>query len=234
MEQSLIQLDGKNKDLADILEKNKQEALRNLVTGTTPKDVVFQRPARGGLQVGYVPGWWFVGQANSLFNFLWNSEVLDQTVGEKQVWVKVQLTITVPGRTVIEKRSDGTTVETKLDPVTIVKVQFGGADVKRLKSTNEIIDIADDLKSAATDGLKKCFSLVGFASDIYGKREELEQTGPKKSQLEALYKVGETKGLTEDQVDEICTNKYGKAPEELEVVLLLGLMQELRTRGTNP
>jgi len=233
LEQHLIKADGRE-ELQGILWEKYEAALRNLVTGITPKDVVYQRPARGGLQVDYVPVWWFIDQANSLFSYLWDFEILEQNVGTKQIWVKGALTVKVPGRTVVEHHPDGTTTETRYDQIEVKKTQFGGSDIKFYKERpGESIDIADDLKSAASDAEKKCFTLLGFAADIYGPREVQDQTGPRKSQLDGLYSVGSEKGWTKDKVDQYCRQKHGKSPEELEVVLLLGLIRELRIEA-NP
>ena len=86
-ERSLIRVNGKDPELEGLQRAKFDEAIRNLVTGTTPKDVIFQRPARGGLQVAYVPGWWFIQQLNALFGYLWDFEILEQDIGKRQVWV---------------------------------------------------------------------------------------------------------------------------------------------------
>jgi recombination DNA repair RAD52 pathway protein len=193
-----------------------QAALTNLVMGKTPKDVVFQRPVRGGANVDYVPGWWFIEQLNALFGHLWDFEVLREFVGQNQVWVLGKLTVKLPSG------------------LTVTKTAYGGSDIKKYgdgkANAGQIIDIADDLKSASTDAMKKASTLLGLASDIYGKREVLEQTGPNKSHLNTLYKVGSAKGMTKDVVDEYCNKKYQKLPNELEAVLVLGLITELRAK----
>jgi len=202
-------------ELQEIKQKKYEEALTNLVTGKTPKDAIYQRPIRGGAEVDYVPGWWFVEQLNSLFGHLWDFEVLRETIGEKQIWVIGRLTIKLPGG------------------MTVSKTAYGGSDIKVYSTGNksgQVIDIGDDLKAAATDSLKKAATLFGLASDIYGKREVQEQTGPGQAQLAALYKVGKSKGMDKEQVDAFCKQKYDKLPDEIESVLVLGLIQELRKK----
>ena len=221
MERSLVPIESASEDLKEQLLKIQKEkfegALKNLVTGVTPKDVVFQRPARGGIQVDYVPGWWFITQLNALFSYNWDFEILDQNIGQKQVWVKGKL---------IVRGADG---------LVITKTAFGGSDIKfyteKADKAGQIIDIGDDLKSAATDAMKKAATLLGFAPDIYGQREVLEQTGPSRAHLNTLYSVGEKAGLTKDQVDDYVMKKYSKEPKELEVIAVLGLIQELRSKG---
>lgn len=216
-DKSLMPLEGeKFTDLEAIRQKKHEDALRNLYTGTTPREVIFQRPIRGGAQVDYVPGWWFVEQLNALFGHLWDFEVLDQFVGEKQVWVK--------GR-IVAKGPEGMTVS---------KTAFGGSEIKKYSDKSDkfgqVIDIGDDLKAAATDALKKAATLLGIAADIYGKREVLEQTSPQKAQLETLYKIGKGKGMDKEAVDAFCVEESGKELDELEAVEVLGLVAKLRSK----
>lgn len=202
-------------ELTEIKRQKYEAALTNLITGKTPKDVIYQRPIRGGAEVDYVPGWWFVEQLNSLFGHLWDFEVLRETIGEKQVWLIGRLTIKLP------------------EGMTVSKTAYGGSDIKTYSTGNksgQVIDIGDDLKAAATDSLKKAATLFGLAPDIYGKREVQEQTGPGKAQLDVLYKVGQSKGMDKEKVDELCKSKYSKLPDEVESVLVLGLIQELRKK----
>jgi len=236
VEYSLVPTDGQE-DLAEIQRQKFESALRNLVTGKTPKEdfpggVIPQRPIRGGAQVDYIPGWWFIQQANALFSYFWDHEVLDQFIGEKQVWTKNRVTVKVPGRTVIEKFPDGRILETRYEPISVSKTQFGGSDIKRYSEgpkSGQVMDIADDLKSSSTDGMKKCFAEFGFGADVYGKRELLEKTGTTRSQLETLYKIGEKKGMTKEQVDVFFDKETeGKSPTEVEQVVILGLIQKLR------
>lgn len=216
-DKSLIPLPGDEfPDLEEIKKSKYEAALRNLITGITPRDVIYQKPARGGADIDYVPGWWFVEQLNALFGYLWDFEVVEQFVGEKQVWVKGKLTV---------KSSSGLTVS---------KTAFGGSDIKKYSDRSEkagqVIDIGDDLKAAATDAMKKASTLLGMAADIYGKREKLEQGRSDKSQLNALYKVGSSKDMSKEQVDDLCMKKHDKTPDELESIEVLGLISELRSK----
>ena len=49
---------------------------------------------------------------------------------------------------------------------TMKKTSAGGGGVKKDRSGN-VIDFADDLKSAGQDALKKCASYIGLANDVY-------------------------------------------------------------------
>ena len=205
-----------NEELRAIQNSKYEAALSNLVKGETPKSVVFQRPVRGGANVNYVPGWWFIEQLNALFGHLWDFKIIREFVGTNQVWVLGELTIKLPSG------------------LTVTKSAYGGSDIKKYgqgkQNEGQIIDIADDLKSASTDAMKKAATLLGVAADIYGKREVQENAGPSKSNLNALYKVGEKKGMTKETVDDFVMTETGKAVKELEEIIVLGLVQKLRSK----
>src|SRR5205085_662824 len=64
---------------------------------------------------------------------------------------------------------------------TIVKTQFGGAEIKRHASgprSGRPLSIADDYKAAASDALKKCASLLGIGLDLYGRDRPYEADEP--------------------------------------------------------
>ena len=194
------------------------EAITNLLTRETPDDVVLTRPGRGRQTFRYVPIAWFIDQLNSLFGFNWDFEVMEHEILEKmkQIWVKGKLTVRGP------------------DGLVVTKTQFGGSDVK-YNSQGTIIDIADDLKSASSDCLKKCASLLGMAWDVYsGAREALTEAGPSVPQLLAFYKRGEAAGMDKNALDDWFTkqtdiNKRGIKPEEAVSAEILGAIPKLVT-----
>lgn len=197
------------------LQKKREEALKGLLLGETPQDVVRQRPGRGQMTFNYVPVAWFIEQLNLIFAHQWDFEVLDQEiVKDKQIWVKGKLTVRGP------------------DGVTVTKTQFGGSAVKSTQD-GKVIDIADDLKAASSDCLKKCATLLGLAWDVYsGAREALGEAGPSTSQLMAFYKRGEQAGLSKDGADgwfkaQTDINPEGKSPEEAVEAEILGAIPKL-------
>jgi hypothetical protein len=84
---------------------------------------------------------------NQIFGWNWDFRIIEQQIGNKQVWVRGELTVKIKG-------------------LSINKGQFGGADIK-LNKQGSPVSIADDLKTAASDSLKKCASMIGIAGDIY-------------------------------------------------------------------
>jgi len=124
----------------------------------TPKEQVFTRPGKGGQQWSYVTGHYVEKVLNYVFGWNWDMEIVSKDIygleaGIGQVVVHGKLTV---------KDSKGHEV---------TKSQFGRADIKYKRNTKNPLDIGNDFKAATTDALKKCASLLGIASDIYGKQE---------------------------------------------------------------
>lgn len=158
------------------------------IGAVTPPDKIKTRPGRGGKQFRYVETSYVIELLNKTFNGLWDFIVEDQQVGVNQVWVRGRLTV-------------------KLAPgLEISKTQYGGSDVK--KSNGVVVDIADDLKAATSDALKKCASLMGFAADIYSKpvEEETEAVRPERvgkvtqPQVKYIYTLISKSGLNADEI----------------------------------
>ncbi len=208
---ALVKSDEIDPELKDLQSKYFGEAITNLLTRETPEDVIATRPGRGRQTFRYVPIAWFIDQLNALFGFNWDFEVTEHEVLEKmkQIWVKGTLTVRGP------------------DGVVVTKTQFGGSAIK-YNQQGTIIDIADDLKSASSDCLKKCATLLGMAWDVYsGSREKLTEAGPSTSQLLAFYKRGEQAGFSKDGLDDWFTkqtgiNKRGIKPEEAVAAEIMG------------
>lgn len=211
-----IDLEAQQKDQLNALRKAYfGEAITNLITRKTPDKVVLDRPGRGQQTFKYVPVAWFIDQLNALFGYNWDFEVAEhEIVKDKQIWVKGKLTVRGP------------------DGVVITKTQFGGSDVKYTKE-GKVIDIADDLKSASSDCLKKCATLLGLAWDVYsGARESMVEAGPSTEQLLAFYSRATKAGMDKETADEWFKeqkdlNPEGKMPEKAAQADLLGAITKL-------
>jgi len=118
------------------------------LTQKTPAAFVKTRPGPGGKPLSYVEIGYVVNLLNQAFGWDWDFQILDQQIGRKQVWVRGELSVRIKDKM-------------------IIKSQFGGADIKFNRETGQTVSIADDLKAAASDCLKKCASLLGVAGDIY-------------------------------------------------------------------
>ena len=123
----------------------------------TPKAYVKKRPAKGGGTWDYVSGGYVKKVLNLMFGWDWDFEVLEDKIMHDEAIVKGRLTCRSNGRT-------------------IIKTQYGNKDIMYKRGTdangNRIpLSIGNDLKSAATDCLKKCAAEIGIAADIYNKDE---------------------------------------------------------------
>lgn len=165
----------------------------------TPKAHVYKRKGKGGQVFDYVTGSYVEKVLNFVFGWNWDFEVMSHGREQDHVWVLGKLTVhgNKPGQQ-------------------ITKTQFGRAEVKYLTEskdgkrvrTNVLMDFGNDLKSATTDSLKKCASLLGIASDIYGKADYKAETGaePREKALPALA----APQVADGPVEEIYCHGAGK------------------------
>lgn len=124
----------------------------------TPKQFVRERKGRGGQVFKYTTVSYVQDRLNQIFGWCWSFEVKEHGQSpEGSVWVLGKLTV--------------------LDPATkqilVTKEQFGSSEYKKDRAGKEI-DFADDMKSAASDALKKSASLMGLAADLYATEEVAE------------------------------------------------------------
>lgn len=227
-------------DLSKIRQEKKEKALRNLITQKTDvsdfrNNRLPTRPIRGGKRSRYIPSWWFIRQANALFDYLWSFEAISEERLDDRVRVKGQVIIHFPGKTVKEYDPDSGKLirEVSYETSSITKSQFGGAEVKRYtkgEHKGNEISISDDYKSAATDSMKKCLSLFGLAQDVYGPREEFDEEFDEENQkkLDALYNAAGELGYTVEDVIEYCKEKHGIPPDEMGDSYILKVVAEVR------
>lgn len=171
-------------DLVEPMRDGKQMALAKTwvssqqlikIVQKTPSQHVYSRPGKGGQRFSYVTGNYVTKVLNFVFGWNWDFDVISHAVQGNQVWVQGKLTVKSP------------------KGETISKTQFGRADIKFLKSTKDMLDFGNDLKGATTDALKKCASLLGIASDIYGKMEYKQEANVEIKETE--INVGNVSGI---------------------------------------
>ncbi len=117
----------------------------------TPAKYIKERSGRGGRSFKYVTGAYIQARLNEIFGWAWSFEVKESgfSPSKKSVYVLGRLTVVNP----------------LTNQIMVAKEQFGSSEIK--VSNGSELDFADDMKSAATDALKKCASLLGIAADIY-------------------------------------------------------------------
>lgn len=138
----------------------------NFLLQRTPTNEIKYRQGRGGQRLAYVEHGYVTELLNKVFGFNWDFEITDKQILEDEVLVEARLTVRTPAGQ------------------TIVKTQFGGADIKRFTTgpkSGRPLSIADDYKAAGSDALKKCASLLGIGLDLYGRdRSEPDDVAPER------------------------------------------------------
>ena len=104
-----------------------------------------ERPGHNGKPLSYIEGHSIVLRLIEVFGLAWSFRVLQHDIGNQQVIVLGELRV-------------GDTV----------KQAFGGSDITRGRDGGNSISVADDLKAAATDSLKKAATLFGVGQHLYG------------------------------------------------------------------
>lgn len=182
------------------------EAQVDFLLQRTPKSEIKMRQGRGGLQFAYVEHGYVTERLNLVFGFNWDFEIMDKQILDDEVIVEAKLTVRTPrGQT-------------------IVKTQFGGAEIKRHASGPKMgrpLSIADDYKAAGSDALKKCASLLGIGLDLYGRdrpdeeatQAEQKQPAPREQQRpsDAAPRVTPINAA----VDGLCTNAQAQEIKRL-------------------
>lgn len=213
--------------------------LVELLTAETPKEIIDERPARGGTMVKYVAGHHFIRKLNDCFGFFWNYEVPHSFELNGQIVAKGELSVTIPGRTITRKLAGGLEESIKFDAYTIKKTQFGSSEIKRyskdvqgkggkvLHKAGDIIDLGDDYKGAATDAMKKCSTLFGIFLDVYAARGAEEEGVVTGKQLEVFYWRAEKAGMTKEQADKWGEEQLEKPIKDWDPLDAMGLIPKL-------
>jgi hypothetical protein len=134
---------------------------RELLEKPFAPEKIKQRDGNFGRTLDYVEGHTVIQRLNDAFDAKWSFEILEREVFEDK---------------------DEVIVQGKLTAENVVKTQFGSSQITRAKETGEIISLADDLKAAATDSLKKCATMLGVALHLYnGDRSLHDRTRQNRS-----------------------------------------------------
>lgn len=108
-----------------------------------PPELIRQRQGQGGKTLSYVETHAVIARLNEGCD-AWSFEVVEHQVLDEEVIVVGKL------------NADG-----------VVKMAFGGSSITRDRDGRPL-SIADDLKSAASDAIKKSASLLGVGLELYG------------------------------------------------------------------
>lgn len=138
----------------------------------TPNQIK-QREGRGGKMLDYLETHAIITRLNEAFDGAWSFDVMENRILDNEVVVHGRLTA-------------GTTS----------KSQFGSSEVVRRKNDGEPVSIGDDLKSAASDALKKCATLFGVGLELYHKGGGIER--PTKAQLDRIEELTKNYAISDE------------------------------------
>ena len=116
---------------------------KDVLTRPFPPELIKQRQGQGGKVLSYVETHAVIARLNEGLD-AWSFEIVRHEVLEEEV-----------------------IVVGKLNAEGIIKMAFGGSAITRDRDGRPV-SVADDLKSAASDALKKTASLLGVALELYG------------------------------------------------------------------
>jgi len=182
---------------------------RQLLEQPFHPEEIKQRDGSFGQTLAYVPGHTVIQRLNDAFESAWSFEIISHDIHKDEVIVIGKLTAK-----------------------DIIKCQFGSSRITRARETGEMVSLADDLKAAATDAIKKAASLFGVGLHLYADKpvtQDSETDGHKgnggessqsgngingngrltSKQHSFLLKLANEKGMTRKELNDQCVATYG-------------------------
>jgi len=119
---------------------------RQLLEKPFNPEQIKQRDGNFGKTLDYIEAHAVIQRLNDAFDADWNFRILKHE---------------------ILKETDEVVVIGELSAGGVIKSAFGGSKITRARESGEMISLADDLKAAATDALKKAATLLGVGLHLY-------------------------------------------------------------------
>ncbi len=194
---------------------------RALLCRPFPPDAIRERPGSRGTTVAYVTVDAVIDRLNEGLAGVWTFEVVRHDVTEREVVVLGRLT------------AAGTS-----------KMAFGGSSIT-VDENGRTVSVADDLKAASSDALKKAASLLGVGVEFYrGSQTKSDGVRPSTAdakdritarQLGALSSLCRQLGLGKDALCALLEKKYRRsAPQFLTKAEASSVLDELGQRTRSP
>jgi hypothetical protein len=133
------------------------EQMKKLLTTPFPKELIKSRRGAGGQTFNYVEISEVVLRLNEAFAHEWNFEIVSREIVEDQV-----------------------VVHGRLSALGCVKEEIGGAAITRRTDDGTAVSIADDVKVAASDCVKRCARLLGLGLDLW-RDDQAHEPAPGRS-----------------------------------------------------
>jgi len=166
-----------------------------------PHDAVKQRKGNFGQTLDYIDAPSVIARLNETLEE-WSFTVLEQIIDPDEVIVKGRLQI---GSSIHE--------------------QFGGSSITRKKDSGETVSIADDLKAATADCLKKCASTFGVGLYLYGGSVNGQKPKPKPNgngkgrissqEIAEMFNGFKDQGIPQSKVIKTATDLFKKPISQL-------------------
>ena len=182
---------------------------RQLLEQPFTADQIKQREGGSGRAIDYIEGHSVIQRLNDAFESAWSFEIISHEIHQEEVVVIGRLTAG-----------------------TLAKSQFGSSRITRNRDTKDIVSLADDLKAAATDALKKCATLFGVGLHMYAaKNGNGDHSGSHGSETDGrnggngnngnasgrlsskqhsfLMKLATERKLTKKELNDRCVSEFG-------------------------
>ena len=197
---------------------------REILDRPFPPELIRHRPGRNGEDVTYLEAHVIVGRLNEAFGGEWSFTIEKHEMLEEEVVVLGRLTA---GH--------------------ISKSAFGSSSITRARAGGKAVSVGDDLKSAATDALKKSATLLGVgltlrASTTDAPEPTTQRDSPAASngngflssaQLRAVHAIRRKLGWTDAQLAEYAARATGIADvERLDKRTASTFIERLQTEAT--
>ena len=109
-----------------------------------PKELHKHRKGHDGKKLDYVEVQNYVDRLNEAFTYEWSFELTSREIIGEQIVVEVKLTA-----------------------AGLTKTGLGGATITRSEDNKTVISLADDIKTAEADALKRACRLLGVGAELY-------------------------------------------------------------------
>jgi len=133
---------------------------------------------QGSSDLVYVTGEMVIERLNLVLGFDgWSFEVKAVTVLEDEVWASGRLTVYTTDRTIVREQTGGQIINRmRGTPPVLAQAAEGDRPAVEARPAvkGSIIEIANDIKGAITDCLKKCATLIGVGAYLYDGDERRE------------------------------------------------------------
>jgi len=142
-----------------------------------PDSKIKRRKGNFGKQVDYAESVTVIQRLNDVLEGQWSFTIIDYRIEAEEVIVHGEL------------KMGGE-----------VHQQFGGSAITRTKEGNAIVSLADDLKAAASDALKKCASSFGVGLYLYCDQPVVKQNSKTPAPVVQNGNGNGSVNLTQEQV----------------------------------